>query len=95
MTDIIAKSKNFKMPADKSGVITAVDGEIPMYAHPIQARRNDGITGAETALLFSQEYPELVRRSESRLPVESLPRPHRKSFYEMLRCTCRQIASIQ
>lgn len=60
VTDIVSKRKTYQFPGVKGVFVTDPDQEMPLAAHAVNARVNDGKTGAETAEVFATEYPELV-----------------------------------
>jgi hypothetical protein len=60
VTDIVAKRKTCQFPGVKGVFVTDPDQEMPFLSHAVNARVHDSRTGAETALAFAAEYPELV-----------------------------------
>lgn len=64
---MVAKWATYQFPGVKGVFVTDVDAEIPLMALAVNARRFDGVVGAETARAVAADYPSLVETVEDAL----------------------------
>jgi hypothetical protein len=58
-TNIVSKSKNFKVPGVKVGIVTDSDSELPLVAQSFNARTFDGKMGAELLRVCKGSNPQV------------------------------------
>lgn len=64
MTDIVAKSRNYRLPGVKAAILCDASSEIPLCGVAVHARSHDSQTLAPLLMEFRDRHPHLAAKAE-------------------------------